>query len=123
MATDPALIREVTEPGQVVVRVGFEGDLQEAVGLAASASQTVKPAVAAIIFPVIAASGFWVSGVAVLAVLAVGAGHVALNQIPTISASGRQRMLGEQRGDDPERMFTDRSCDRGGRSWIRGRIR
>lgn len=42
---------------------------------------------AAIIFPVIAASGFWVSGVAVLAVLAVGAGHVALNQIRTISAS------------------------------------
>ena len=38
-------------------------------------------------FPVIAASGFWVSGGAVLAVLPVGAGHVALNQIPTISAS------------------------------------
>lgn len=30
------------------------------------------------------AYGFWVSGVAVLAVLAVGAGHVALNQIRTI---------------------------------------
>ncbi|MCO4236361.1 hypothetical protein [Pseudarthrobacter raffinosi] len=38
-------------------------------------------------FPVIAASGFWVTGVSVLAVLAVGAGHVALNQIRTISAS------------------------------------
>ena len=35
---------------------------------------------------VIAASGFRVPGVAVLAVLAVGAGQVALNQVRTISA-------------------------------------
>jgi hypothetical protein len=48
---------------------------------------TSKPAAEAIIFPVIALSGFWVSGVAVLAVLAVRTGHVALNQIRTISAS------------------------------------
>ena len=37
-------------------------------------------------FPVTATSG-WVSSIAVLAVLAVGADHVALSQIPTISAS------------------------------------
>lgn len=40
-----------------------------------------KLAIAAIVFAVIAASGFWVFGVAVLAVFAVGAGHVALSQI------------------------------------------
>ena len=48
---------------------------------------TSYPAAAAIIFPVIAASGFWASGVAVLAVLAVGDGHLALNQIRTIPAA------------------------------------
>jgi hypothetical protein len=48
-----------------------------------------KLAVAAIIFAVIAASGFWVFGVAVLAVFAVGAGHVALNQIPLRGERGR----------------------------------
>jgi len=48
-----------------------------------------KLALAAIIFAVIAASGFWVFGVAVLAVFAVGAGHVALNQIPLRGESGR----------------------------------
>lgn len=46
-----------------------------------------KLAVAAIILAVIAASGFLVFGAAVLAVFAVGAGHVALNQI---------RLKGEQ---------------------------
>ncbi|WP_425256399.1 MULTISPECIES: DUF4190 domain-containing protein [unclassified Pseudarthrobacter] len=40
-----------------------------------------KLAIASIVLAVIAASGFWVFGVAVLAVFAVGAGHVALNQI------------------------------------------
>jgi hypothetical protein len=71
-------------------------------------------------FPVIAASGFSVSGVAVLVVLAVGAGQVALNQIRTIPAPWRQRMLGEQRGDDSDRIFTDRRCDRGGRRGYEG---
>ena len=47
-----------------------------------------KLAVTAIVLAVIAASGFWVFGVAVLAVFAVGAGHVALNQIH----------LGDERG-------------------------
>ncbi|SFU16759.1 DUF4190 domain-containing protein [Arthrobacter sp. ov118] len=45
--------------------------------------------VAAIIFAVIAASGLLVFGVAVLAVFAVGAGHVALNQIPLRGERGR----------------------------------
>jgi hypothetical protein len=49
-----------------------------------------KLAVAAIIFAVIAASGFWIFGVAVLAVFAVGAGHVALNQIPLRGERGRR---------------------------------
>jgi hypothetical protein len=48
-----------------------------------------KLAFAAIIFAAIAASGFWVFGVAVLAVFAVGAGHVALNQIPLRGERGR----------------------------------
>jgi len=48
-----------------------------------------KLAVVAVIFAVIAASGLWVFGVAVLAVFAVGAGHVALNQIPLRSERGR----------------------------------
>jgi hypothetical protein len=46
-------------------------------------------AVAAIIFAVIAASGFLVFGVAVLAVFAVGAGQIALNQIPLRGERGR----------------------------------
>ena len=46
-------------------------------------------AVLAVIFAVIAASGLWLFGVAVLAVFAVGAGHVALNQIPLRSERGR----------------------------------
>lgn len=48
-----------------------------------------KLAVAAIIFAVIAASGFWVFGVAGLAVFAVGAAHVALNQIHLRGERGR----------------------------------
>ena len=47
-----------------------------------------KLAVAVIVFAVVAASGFWIFGVAVLAVFAVGSGHVALNQIH----------LGDERG-------------------------
>jgi hypothetical protein len=48
-----------------------------------------KLAIAAIVFAVIAASGFWVFGVAVLAVFAVGAGHVALNQIQLRDERGK----------------------------------
>jgi hypothetical protein len=44
--------------------------------------QREPAAIAAIIFAVIAASGFLVFGVGVLAVFAVGAGQIALNQIP-----------------------------------------
>ncbi|WP_152642589.1 DUF4190 domain-containing protein [Pseudarthrobacter chlorophenolicus] len=40
-----------------------------------------KLSVAAIVLAVVAASGLWIFGVAVLAVFAVGAGHVALNQV------------------------------------------
>ncbi|SDT61031.1 protein of unknown function [Pseudarthrobacter equi] len=40
-----------------------------------------KFAVAALVLAAVAASGLWIFGVAVLAVFAVGAGHVALNQI------------------------------------------
>ena len=70
-------------------------------------------------FPVTAASGFWVSGIAALAVLAVRAGHVALKSDPDDPClRRRQRMLGEQRGDDPDRIL----CDRSGRSWILGLI-
>ncbi|MCY1673308.1 DUF4190 domain-containing protein [Pseudarthrobacter sp. SL88] len=43
--------------------------------------QLNKLAVAAMVLAVLAASGLWIFGVAVLAVFAVGAGHVALNQI------------------------------------------
>ncbi|QDG89576.1 DUF4190 domain-containing protein [Pseudarthrobacter sp. NIBRBAC000502770] len=48
-----------------------------------------KLAVASIVFAVVAASGFWVFGVAVLAVFAVGAGHVALNQIQLKDERGK----------------------------------
>lgn len=48
-----------------------------------------KLADAAITFAVIAAAGFWVFGVAVLAVFAVGAGHVALHQTPLRGERGR----------------------------------
>lgn len=48
-----------------------------------------KLAVAAIILAVMAASGFLVFGVAVLAVFAVGAGHVALNQIQLKGEQGK----------------------------------
>ena len=48
-----------------------------------------KLAVAAVLLAVMAALGFWALGVAVLAVFAVGAGHVALNQIPLRGERGR----------------------------------
>lgn len=48
-----------------------------------------KLAVAAIVLAAIAAAGLWVFGVAVLAVFAVGAGHVSLNQIQSSGERGR----------------------------------
>ena len=49
-----------------------------------------KLAVAAIVFAGIATSGLWLFGVAVLAVFAVGAGHVSLNQIQSRDEKGRR---------------------------------
>jgi hypothetical protein len=54
-----------------------------------STGQVNKLAVASIIFAVIAASGLWIFGVAVLAVFAVGAAHVASNQIQVSGERGR----------------------------------
>lgn len=51
--------------------------------------QLNKLAVAAIVLAVLAASGLWIFGVAVLAVFAVGAGHVALNQIRLRGGRGK----------------------------------
>jgi hypothetical protein len=48
-----------------------------------------KLSVAAIVLAAIAASGFWMFGAAVLAVFAVGAGHVSLNQIRLRGERGR----------------------------------
>lgn len=48
-----------------------------------------KLAVAAIFLSAIAASGVWLFGVGVLAVFAVGAGHVSLNQIKLRGERGR----------------------------------
>jgi len=51
--------------------------------------QLNKLAVAAMVLAVLAASGLWIFGVAVLAVFAVGAGHVALNQIRLRGGRGK----------------------------------
>lgn len=48
-----------------------------------------KLAVAALVFAGIAGLGLWLFGVAVLAVFAVGAGHVSLNQIQSRGEKGR----------------------------------
>lgn len=48
-----------------------------------------KLAVGAIVLALLAACGFWVFGAAVLAVFAVGAGHVSLNQIKLTDERGR----------------------------------
>ena len=93
---------------------GFERDFQEPVGVAGTAFPPVSPPPPPP-FSRHRRIRLLASGIAALAVLAVGAGHVALNQIPTSVPPRRQRMLGEQRGDDPDRIFTDRRSDRGGR--------
>lgn len=51
--------------------------------------QLNKLAVASIVLAAIAASGLWLFGVAVLAVFAVSAGHVSLNQIQLRGERGR----------------------------------
>lgn len=51
--------------------------------------QLNKLSVAAIVLAAIAASGLLLSGVGVLAVFAVGAGHVSLNQITARGERGR----------------------------------
>ncbi|WP_427019198.1 DUF4190 domain-containing protein (plasmid) [Pseudarthrobacter sp. P1] len=48
-----------------------------------------KLAIAAVVLAAIAASGIWFFGVGVLAVFAVGAGHVSLNQIKLKNEKGR----------------------------------
>ncbi|MCB5283234.1 MULTISPECIES: DUF4190 domain-containing protein [unclassified Arthrobacter] len=50
--------------------------------------------VAAIIFAVIAAAGVWFFGSAVVAVFAVGAGHMALSQIRLKGERGRGLAIG-----------------------------
>jgi Domain of unknown function (DUF4190) len=54
-----------------------------------STNRLNRLAVAAIIFSLIAATGVWVFGTAVVAVFAVGAGHTALSQIRSNGERGR----------------------------------
>lgn len=54
-----------------------------------SADRLNRLSVAAIIFAVIAATGVWIFGTAVVAVFAVGAGHMALGQIRLRGERGR----------------------------------
>lgn len=53
-----------------------------------------KLAVAAIILAVMAFSGLWLLGIGVLAVFAVGAGHVSLEQIKRRGERGRWLAIG-----------------------------
>lgn len=55
----------------------------------AKSGRTNKLAIVAIILAVVAFSGFWFLGIGVLAVFAVGAGHVSLNQIKLAGERGR----------------------------------
>ena len=59
----------------------------------ASTTRLNRLAVAAIIFSIIAATGVWVLGTAVVAVFAVGAGHTSLNQIKSTGERGRALAL------------------------------
>lgn len=54
-----------------------------------STNRLNRLSVAAIIFAVIAASGIWIFGTAVVAVFAVGSGHMALSQIRLNGERGR----------------------------------
>lgn len=54
-----------------------------------STGRTSKLAVVAIVMAVIAIAGLWLLGVGGLAVFAVGAGHVSLNQIKLKGERGR----------------------------------
>lgn len=53
-----------------------------------------KLAVAAVILALIAFSGLWLLGIGVLAVFAVGAGHVSLQQIRRTGERGRCLAIG-----------------------------
>lgn len=53
-----------------------------------------KFAVAAVVFAVIAFSGLWFLGIGVLAVFAVGAGHVSLEQVRRTGERGRWLAIG-----------------------------
>jgi hypothetical protein len=53
-----------------------------------------KLAVAAIILAIIAFLGLWLLGIGVLAVFAVGAGHVSLNQVKLNADWGRWLAIG-----------------------------
>ncbi|MDJ0313697.1 DUF4190 domain-containing protein [Arthrobacter sp. H35-D1] len=55
----------------------------------AETGQLNKLAVAAIVLAVLAAAGIWLLGIPGLAVFAVGAGHVSLNQIKLKGQRGR----------------------------------
>ena len=54
-----------------------------------STNRLNTPAVAAIVLSLIAATGVWIFGTAVVAVFAVGAGHAALSQIRLNGQRGR----------------------------------
>lgn len=56
---------------------------------AGEARPRAAPRIAAFVLALLAACGFWVFGAAVLAVFAVGAGHMSLNQIKLTGESGR----------------------------------
>ncbi|GAA1859476.1 hypothetical protein GCM10009813_20740 [Brevibacterium marinum] len=53
-----------------------------------------KTAIAAIVLALVTVSGVWLFGAAVLAVFAVGAGHVALDQIKRKGEGGRWLAIG-----------------------------
>ena len=53
-----------------------------------------KLAVAAVILAVVALLGLWILGIGVLAVFAVGAGHVSLEQIKRTGERGRWLAIG-----------------------------
>lgn len=73
-----------------------------------------KTAIAAIVLPLVAVSGVWLFGAAVLAVFAVGAGHVALDQIKRKGegAAGWQSVLCASRMPWQYGLSGIRSCAR-----------
>jgi hypothetical protein len=93
------------------------GDLRELVGFAAMAFAPVTAA-AAIIFPVI--GRIRILGIRRCCSRCFGGGSwpcCPQSDPDDLCLRRRQRMLGEHRGDDPDRILTVR----GGPSWIHGR--